>query len=152
MGADLVPRAAIDELHAALAELPQAPGFLTDHLFAGGMYCRKMFIPAGTTIVSKVHKTEHFFVGCCGELRVVGQSASYTLRAGDVVVSPIGTKRAVLAITDVVCLTVHRTDRTTLDGLEDEMVEVDGQSLYDVNNQPKQGVIVCDQEGVPCLG
>ncbi len=65
--------------------------------------------------------------------------------------SPVGVKRVVLALTDVVVLTVHKTDKTVADGkLEEEMIETDALSKYDVNNQPKPGVLVCNS-GVDTL-
>ncbi len=140
----IVSRDAIDVLHKSMMEMPQAPGMDTRHFFAGGMYCRRMEIPAGTAIVSKVHKTEHLFIGCQGALAVSGQGENYVLTPGDVVPSVIGTKRAVYAINDVICMTVHRTEKMSTDGLEDEMMVVDEMSLYDVNNNPKHGVIVGD--------
>jgi hypothetical protein len=150
---DLVPRSRIDDLHAAMAQFPQAPGMDTEHFFVGGMYCRRIHIPAGTAIVSKVHKTEHLFIGCQGELKIVGQGSTYTLRPGDVVPSAIGTKRAVYALSDVVCLTIHKTDLTSTEYLEEELMEEDELSLYDVNNQPKCGVLVVDmKEDVKWLG
>lgn len=128
-----------------MSELPQAQGMETSHHFAGGMYCRRIEIPKGTLIASKVHKTEHLFIGCSGILEVAGQGENYTLRAGDIVKSEIGTKRVVFAITDVVCLTIHKTDKTKADeSLEEELIEIDPLSKYDFNNQPKAGVIVCN--------
>jgi len=133
-------------LQEAMLNMPQAPGMDTEHFFAGGMYCRKISIPRGTVIVSKVHKTEHLFIGCIGELEVAGQGETYIIRPGDVVPSPVGTKRVVFAHTDVVVLTVHKTNRVIADDeLEEEMVEIDPKAKYDVNNQPKPGVLV----GVP---
>lgn len=126
-----------------MSELPQAPGMETSHHFAGGMYCRRIEIPKGTLIVSKVHKTEHLFIGCSGILEVAGQGENYTLKSGDIIKSDIGTKRVVFAVTDVVCLTIHKTDKTKADeSLEEELIEVDPLSKYDVNNQPKEGVLV----------
>lgn len=139
------PRATRDDVEAlqsAMTQLPQAPGMTTAHFFGGGMYCRRIAIPAGRIIVSKVHSTEHMFIGCVGELLVAGQGENYTLRPGDVVVSPVGTKRVVFSVTDVVVMTVHKTDRISVDNLEEELMSDDGLSLYDVNNQPKVGVLV----------
>ena len=132
----------VEALQSVMIELPQAPGMDTTHFFGGGMYCRRIAIPAGRIIVSKVHSTEHMFIGCVGELMVAGQGENYTLRPGDVVVSPIGTKRVVFSVTDVVVMTVHKTDKTSVDELENELMSDDGRSLYDVNNQPKPGVLV----------
>jgi quercetin dioxygenase-like cupin family protein len=135
-------------LQEAMLEMPQAPGMATDHFFAGGMYCRRIAIPQGTVVVSKVHKTEHLFIGCIGDLEVAGQGKTYVIRPGDIVPSPVGTKRVVHALTDVVVLTVHKTNRLMADeNLEEEMVEIDPLAKYDVNNQPKPGVLV----GMPSL-
>ena len=135
-------------LQEIMLKMPQAPGMETTHHFAGGMYCRKIVIPKDTVVVSKVHKTEHLFIGCVGELQVAGQGETYIIRPGDVVPSPVGTKRVVHALTDVVVLTVHKTDKLVADDeLEAEIIEIDPLSKYDVNNQPKPGVLV----GTPTL-
>ena len=137
-----VSLAQINALQDAMREMPQAPSMDTTHHFAGGMYCRRIEIPQGTAIVSKVHKTEHLFIGCIGELQVAGQGETYVLKPGDIVVSAVGTKRAVLALTDAVVLTVHKTDKTTADqALEDELIEFDALSNYDVDNKVKPGVL-----------
>jgi quercetin dioxygenase-like cupin family protein len=140
----IIEQDAIHRLREEMRQMPQAPAFKTTHFFAGGMYCRRMEIPAGSLIVSKVHKTEHHFIGCSGELVIAGQGETFTLKPGDVIVSPIGTRRAVFAQTDVVCITVHKTDLVSTDGLEESLMMADEASLYDVNNAPLPGVIVCE--------
>lgn len=118
-----------------MSEMPQV-SMDTEHCFHGGMYCRTIKIPAGSVIVSRVHKTDHLFIGIEGELAVSGEGESYTLTPGKIVYSPKGTKRAVTALTDVVCMTIHRTDKKTIEGLEEEMIESDGLPvLHDVSNQ-----------------
>lgn len=137
-----VSRDQVLALQEIMREMPQVDGMTTTHQFAGGMYCRRMEIPAGTTIVSKVHKTEHFFVGCVGELEVAGQGDTFTLRPGDVIPSPVGTKRVVHALTDVVVMTIHKTDIVEPgETLEAELVEIDPRALYDFDNRPKAGVL-----------
>ena len=148
----VVSRDQVMSLQESMLEMPQAPGMETEHFFAGGMYCRKISIPEGTVVVSKVHKTEHLFIGCVGELHVAGQGENYVIRPGDVVPSAVGTKRVVYAMTDVVVMTVHKTDRTSVDDeLEEEMVVIDPVSKYDVNNQPKPGVLIQGKD-IECLG
>jgi len=143
-----VSRDQVQRLQDVMREMPQAPGMKTDHFFAGGMYCRRIEIPRDTLIVSKVHKTEHLFIGCAGELAVAGQGDNFVVRPGDIVPSPIGTKRVVHALTDVVVLTVHKTDLLEpTEDLEKALMEYDPLSMYDVNNQPKPGVLV----GEPAL-
>lgn len=132
---------AIQAMQDAMRSMPQAPAFKTEHSFFAGMYTRRMVIPAGTLIVSKVHKADHLFVVCAGEVYVAGQGETRVLKAGDMLPSPPGTRRAGVAITDVICMTIHKTDKTSIEGLEDELMESDPSALYDADNKPKPGVI-----------
>lgn len=132
-----IGREAINALQAALSGMPQAD-LPTEHFFADGMYCRFLPRPAGTLIVGKVHRKEHFYVVCYGTVRVTGgEGPAREITGPCVIVSQPGTKRAVLAMTDAVCLTVHRTDSTDLDEIESELVEPDAQALFDARNQLK---------------
>jgi hypothetical protein len=132
-----VGREAICALQAAMSQLPQAE-LPTEHFFADGMYCRFLPRPAGTLIVGKVHLKEHFYVVCCGTVRVTnGEGPAREITGPAVIVSQPGTKRAVFAVTDATCLTVHRTDKTELDEIEDELVESDGTALFGPGNKLK---------------
>jgi hypothetical protein len=151
LSSSVIPRERIEDLQRALAQVPQDTGngesnMETQHAFAGGMYCRRFFIPAGMLIVSKVHKTEHLFIGCSGRLVVVGQGERFVLTSGGVVPSPVGTKRVVFSETDCVVMTVHKTDVTNVADLEAEIMEPDPLSLFDVNNQPKTGTLVRERQ------
>lgn len=137
----------IEALQNVMLSMPQAPGMDTQHFFAGGMYCRRIEIPKNTVIVSKVHKTEHFFIGCQGNLAVAGQGVNFVLSPGDIRPSPIGTKRVVHALTDVVVLTIHKTDLIEAgEALENELIQSESWHQYDVNNQPKPGVLVNESD------
>ena len=59
------------------------------------------------------------------------------LRAGDVVESVPGTKRVTLALTDAIGITVHRTEKTNLDEIEAELVELDESAMFDSGNLRK---------------
>lgn len=125
----------IDVLQMAMRELPQAE-LKTEHYFADGMYCRVLYRPADTLIVGKVHKREHMYIVCSGTVRVASQDGTTRDITGpQVIVSMPGTKRAVLALTDATCLTVHRTDKTDLDEIEKELIEEDPTAMYDSRNQ-----------------
>jgi len=62
-----ISRDQIDRLQAEMVKMPQAT-LVTDHFFSPGMYCRRVFRPAGTLIVGKVHKQPHFFLCAKGEI------------------------------------------------------------------------------------
>lgn len=129
---------AIVKLQEMMLQMPQAEGLETDHYFADEMYCRRLYRPAGTLIVGKVHKKEHFYIVAKGKVQV-GENV---YKAGDVIVSKPGTKRAVLALEDSVCMTIHHTRKKNLDKIEKELIEPDNTALFDARNERK----------LPCLG
>jgi hypothetical protein len=117
-----------------MVQMPQAD-LQTEHYFSeSGMYCRKVFRPAGTLIVGKVHKHHHLFLCAMGEIIAWTENGMKRLQAGDVVESKPGTKRVTLAVTDAIGVTVHRTDKTDLDEIEIELVEPDNTALFDSSN------------------
>jgi len=124
-------------LQAAMQEMPQAE-LDTFHHFADGMYCRVLPRPAGTLIVGKVHKKEHFYIVAKGRVQVVTDDGTTIYEAGTVLVSKPGTKRAVLALEDSVCLTVHRTNKHNLAKIEKDLIEPDKTALYDATNKVKE--------------
>lgn len=131
-----VTREQIQRLQGEMAKLPQVE-LPTEHFFADGMYCRSLFRPAGTLIVGKVHRREHFYVICSGTVKVTGDDGVKEITGPQVIVSKPGTKRAVLALTDATCLTVHRTDETDLDAIEREVIEPEPEALFDAHNLPR---------------
>lgn len=126
----------IDQLQNEMVKMPQAE-LTTEHHFSPGMYMRKVFRPAGTLIVGKVHKEPHFFLCAMGEIVAWTEKGMITLRAGDVVESKPGTKRVTLAVTDAIGVTIHRTEKTDLDEIEAELIEPDTTALFDAHNQIK---------------
>ena len=136
--ANIAPsREQIEQLQAEMVKMPQAE-LQTEHYFSeSGMYCRKVFRPAGTLIVGKVHKHHHLFLCAMGEIIAWTENGMKRLQAGDVVESKPGTKRVTLAVTDAIGMTVHRTDKTDLDEIEAELVELEETSMFDSGNNLK---------------
>ena len=127
----------IDRLQAEMVKMPQVE-LQTEHFFSPGMYCRRVFRPAGTLIVGKVHKAPHFFLCAMGEIIAWTESGMKKLRPGDVVECQPGTKRVTLAVTDAIGITIHKTDKTDLDEIETELIEPDDSALFDSSNKLKQ--------------
>lgn len=127
-------RARVDALQALMVQMPQAE-LETFHYWADGMYARVVPRLKDTLIVGKVHLREHFYIVAQGRVRVTGGDEVVDLAAPSIVVSKPGTKRAVLALEDSVCLTVHRTDKTDLAEIEAELVESDGEALFGPENR-----------------
>ena len=134
---DVPTREQIDKLQAEMVKMPQAD-LKTDHYFSPGMYSRRVFRPAGTLIVGKVHKAPHFFLCAKGEIIAWTETGMRKLQAGDVVECQPGTKRVTLALTDAIGVTIHRTDKTNLDEIEVELIEPDDSALFDSSNKLKQ--------------
>ena len=133
---DHVNREQIDRLQAEMIKMPQAE-LQTEHFFSPGMYCRRVFRPAGTLIVGKVHKEPHFFLCAKGEIIAWSEKGMVHLNAGDIIESRPGTKRVTLAVTDAIGITFHKTEKTDLDEIEKEMIESDDLALFDYSNKLK---------------
>jgi len=132
------PAINVRRLQAAMAQMPQVE-LETEHYFADGMYCRVVPRKAGTVIVGKVHKREHFYMVVKGAVAVVQDGAERKVyQAPSIIVSKPGTKRAVVALEDSVCLTVHRTDETDLAKIEAELIEPDPPALFGPDNKLRQ--------------
>ncbi|NDD52673.1 hypothetical protein EBZ39_02130 [bacterium] len=132
-----VSREQVDRLQSEMAAMPQAE-LVTEHQFSPGMYMRKLYRPAGTLIVGKVHKEPHFFLCAKGEIIAWTENGMKRLQAGDVIESKPGTKRVTLAVTDAIGITIHRTDKTDLDEIEAELIEPDETALFDARNDLKK--------------
>lgn len=131
---EMTPRQKVERLQASMAQMPQVTDLDTEHYFVPGMYCRRLFRKAGTVIVGKVHLAPHFFMCASGEIAVMDGETVKTMRAGDVIECKPGTKRATLAITDAVGITIHKTDKIDLDEIESELIEPDHTALFDSSN------------------
>jgi len=133
-------REQIERLQAEMVKLPQDE-VITEHYFSEGMYCRKVFRKAGTLIVGKVHKKPHFFLCAKGEIIAWSEKGMRNLKAGDVIESLPGTKRVTLAVEDSIGITFHKTNKTDLDEIEQELVEYDETALFDSDNKLKEIMI-----------
>ena len=126
----------INRLQGEMSKLPQQE-LPTEHYFSGGMYCRKLWRPAGTWIVGKVHKKDHFFVCAAGEIIAWSEKGMVTLKAGDIIESKAGTKRVTVGVQDSIGVTVHQTDKTDLEEIEAELIEPDNLAFFDAHNKLK---------------
>jgi len=98
--------AAIYRLEAELLQLPQVD-MPVEHEFCAGLYARTMHIPAGTALTGAVHRHECFFVLRRGRLAVTTPDGVRLLQPGDMFATPAGSKRAGVALDDVVVTTFH---------------------------------------------
>lgn len=116
-------RAQIERLERAIREREQVEIPVTHH-HAHGLYAREICIPAGTVVTGRVHKTETMAVMLKGELLVTTDAGVVTMTpASGVLKGLVGSKRAGLALTDVVFVEFHHTLKESLPEIEAEQVE-----------------------------
>jgi len=111
-----------DRMMAYVKEHPDAePELPLRHTFAPGAYARQMFIPGGTLVVGKIHKHAHLNLLMMGIAVVATEDGIHTYAAPYVFTSLPGTKRVVLAMRDLIWVTVHLTELTDPEAIVEEM-------------------------------
>jgi hypothetical protein len=141
---DATLRQKIDQLETAMKASGQTIEIPTTHHFAKGTYAREIFIPKGTLLTGKIHKTEHLNIISQGDISVLTEHGPKRIKAPFTMVSPPGTKRVGFAHEDTVWTTIHGTEETELDKLEEHLIATD----YDDG----LGIIELTKEALPCLG
>ena len=114
------------KLEAAIKNLPDSIGeeealeTLNDHVFAPGVYARVMTLPAGMTVVGKIHKYAHICLITHGTVKVVSEFDSGVYAAPRVWISEPGVKRTLHALSDfqMVNILPNPSDTQDLDEIE----------------------------------
>ena len=114
-------REKIMQFEHALKQMPQFQEELHHH-FAAGIYAREMRVPCGTILVGKIHRFPCINFIMQGIVEVRSEQGAFRVEAPHIFVSPEGTKRAMVAITDLIWVTAHPANTTDLDQLERELI------------------------------
>ena len=133
-------RQKVQALQDVISQLPQYEPE-TKHTFHAGMYCREVWRPAGVIIVGKVHKKEHFYLIVSGTVAITTDEGVKSVTGPTLLCSKPGTKRAVYAETDALCMTFHVVDAKTIKDAEQELVEEDDSSMFTLGNKLKNEVL-----------
>jgi quercetin dioxygenase-like cupin family protein len=126
------------QIEAQILQMPQVE-LPIEHYHIDGVYARSMFIPAGTLLTGKIHNFESIAILAKGTIRITNGTESYVISEGHIMVDQPGVKRLGYAETDVVFITVHRTDNTEIEAIEDELVSA---TFEDYEQQLLLGEIV----------
>lgn len=118
----------VDELAAAMRQMPQAEIPVT-HRFLDGIYVREVFMPRGTVVVGKIHKNEHIAIISKGRATVLTEDGLKEIKAPYTFKSQPGVRRALVIHEDMVWTTIHRSDETDLDRLEEQLIAKDFAAL-----------------------
>jgi quercetin dioxygenase-like cupin family protein len=117
-----VTRSKVFELEAAMkreCELVELP---VKHYFSQGVYARELFIPKGTVLTGKIHKYEQLNIMSQGELSVLTENGIKRVKAPFTIVSPPGTKRVAYAHEDTIWTTIHGTEETDVEKIEEKFI------------------------------
>ena len=114
----------IFELEQNMSSLPNELQSIppVSHCFAPGAYARTMLIPAGTLIVGKIHRHEHLNIISYGDVSVATYEGPERLFGFNIFKSAPNVKRAVYANEDTMWTTIHPTNETDLEKIEDDVI------------------------------
>ena len=130
----------VKTLQSEVAKLPQYEPE-TKHYFHGGMYCREVFRHANVLVVGAVHKKEHFYLIVSGTVAITTDDGVQEVTGPHLFSSKPGTKRAVYAMTDALCMTFHAIEAKTVEDAEADLVEAEPDSMYSPGNQVKHQLL-----------
>jgi hypothetical protein len=101
------------------------------HIFTPGLYAREIFMPAGAIITSAVHKTEHPYVVSAGRCLVYleNEARSVIIQAPHTGVTKPGTRRLLIIVEDTTWTTFHVTSKTSVEEIEEEILQVNRNPL-----------------------
>ena len=116
----------LDELEFSMLENCEPIHCLTTHKFTDGIYIREIFMPAGSLITSKIHKTEHPYIISYGKTAVSIDGNEWNeITAPYTGITVPGTRRVLYIIEDCIWTTFHRIDdmKSDYNNLNDEEKE-----------------------------
>ena len=96
--------------------------FPLEHHHLDGMYVRRIFMPAGFILTSKIHKKTHPYFIMQGEVEVLTEEGLKRIKGPYFGITKAGTKRVILTHTDTIWFTCHATEETDLKKIEDEII------------------------------
>jgi hypothetical protein len=118
---------AIDQLEIKMRELLLPGKFWLEHDFGDHLYVRKIIMPAGSKVTSKIHKYRHPYFILFGKVKVWKDDG----KGWEIIEAPFdgmtepGTRRVLDVLEDTVWITVHYnpTNTTDLGELEEWIIE-----------------------------
>jgi hypothetical protein len=91
-----------------------------EHAFGDGMYVRKIVMPSGQLIVSKIHRQTHPYFIMSGDVSVLTEEGVKRIKAPYHGMTKAGTKRILYTHEETTWITVQQTHETDLAKIEQE--------------------------------
>lgn len=128
----------LDVLEKEMFKYPQVDCPLV-HRFTDGMYIREIFMPAGTTVTSILHKTKHPFVILKGKLSVWNSGKVDHFEAPYFGITEPGSRRLLVIHEDTTWITFHATDLTDPDEIAEEICDTEVNPILDESERLRCG-------------
>ena len=93
--------------------------------FVGGCYIREIFMPANQIITTKIHKKDHPFFVLSGKIKIISEAGKQEITGPYHGITKAGTKRLINVIEDCIFITVHATDKLTVEDVTKEVIADD---------------------------
>jgi hypothetical protein len=115
----------IDELESVMVENFPLINCPLNHRFTEGLYVREIFMPSGSLITSKIHKTQHQYFILKGAVSVwIDEGEEVYLEAPYIGVTEPGTRRVLYVWEDCIWATAHpNPDNENLEEIEERIIE-----------------------------
>lgn len=129
----------IDVVERLIADIENPIELPLVHRFTNGLYTREIFMPKGTLLTSKIHKTRHQFVILKGEVSVIdelGNEVRY--QAPYVGITEEGTRRVLYIHEDCLWMTIH-ANPDNLNEVELEKLIIEPHDNIYLNEAEKSG-------------
>ena len=94
----------------------------TKHTFSGGCYIREIYNPANMLLVTKIHKVDHPYFLMSGKMSILTEDGVIEVEAPHHGVTKAGTKRVIYTHDPCKFVTVHATNKTTPEEVEEEVI------------------------------
>lgn len=93
-----------------------------EHIFADGLYVRKISCPLGQLLVTEIHKKDNAYFLMKGEITIMSEEGEVTIEAPYYGITKAGTKRIIYVHKDCIFVTVHSTNSKTVKDAEEELI------------------------------
>lgn len=93
-----------------------------EHMFADGLYVRKIFTPAGQLLVTEIHKKDNAFFVMKGKITIMSEDGEVTIKAPYYGITKAGTKRIIYVHEDCIFVTTHPTNAKNVKDAEEELI------------------------------
>ena len=115
-----------------IIDIPES-GLPLTHVFSDGVYAREIFMPKGMLIIGHVHNTTHLNIVSTGEALVYMNGEMHKVTAPYTFESKADTRKVLFILEDMFWTTIHKTEETDIDVLENTLIDKSASENLTVN-------------------